>query len=87
VSIKNISQAVGVHPIHLTRSFQSFYRCTPGEFLRNLRLRRSAELLVSTKLSVAEIALESGFFDQSHLTRHFRRTFGIPPGEFRSISN
>lgn len=87
LSINNLSREIGVHPIHLTRTFQTFYGCTPGEFLRNRRLQKAAELLVSSKLSITEIALESGFFDQSHLTKHFHRTFGLPPGKFRNLTN
>ena len=86
MAIKDLSRTVGVHPIHLTRTFRAFYRCTPGEFLRARRLQRAAELLTSTRLSLIEVALESGFADQSHLTKHFRRTYGVPPGQYRRLT-
>jgi len=86
VTIHALSRAVGVHPIHLTRTFRAFYRCTPGEFLRIRRVQKAAELLISTHLPLVEVALKSGFADQSHLTKHFRRAYGIPPGEYRRLT-
>jgi len=85
IRIKDISRLVGVHPIHVTRTFRAFYGCTPGDFLRVCRTQRAAELLTSTRLTLVEVALESGFADQSHLTRHLRRHYGISPGRYRRL--
>lgn len=83
MSIESVSREVDTHPVHLTRTFRKHYGCTPGAFIRFYRLKKAAALLAETNLPLAEIALESGFADQSHFTHHFRDAFGIPPGRFR----
>jgi transcriptional regulator GlxA family with amidase domain len=67
----------------MTRTFRAFERCTPGEYLIAARLRRAAELLSDARLPLAEVALASGFADQSHLGRRFRSGYGVTPGEYR----
>jgi len=83
LELSTIATAVRVHPIHLTRTFRRFFNCTPGEYLRRCRLERATDLLRSSPLPLTEIALNSGFTDQSHFTRTFRRAFGIAPGAYR----
>ena len=58
--------------------------CSPSEYLTELRLRRAATLLVSTNLSVSEIALEVGYLSLSHFSRVFRERFGKTPRAFRN---
>jgi AraC family transcriptional regulator len=86
LTIAEIAAAVGVHPIHLARTFRRHLRCTPGEFARFRRLERAASLLVRTAHPLAEVALSSGFADQSHFSRVFARYFGLPPGEYRVLA-
>ena len=86
LTIAEIAAAVGVHPIHLARTFRRHLRCTPGEFARFRRLEQAASLLVRTAQPLAEVALSSGFADQSHFTRVFARYFGLPPGKYRALA-
>jgi AraC-like DNA-binding protein len=65
------------------RMFRRQMQATPQQFLRRLRLRLSCRELTTTRRSLAAIALDHGFCDQSHFVREFRREFGIPPGEYR----
>lgn len=83
-TVGSIAAAVGVHPVHLAHAFRRFCGSTPGQYLLSLRLDRAASLLAVNTLSVAQIALECGFADQSHFTRQFRRAFGMPPARFRA---
>ena len=84
LSITAIAEAANVHPIHLIRTFRRFFNVTPGEYVRTLRLETAASLL-RTDLSIAQVALESGFSDQSQLSRNFKRKFGLTPSEFRRL--
>src|SRR5215469_8450817 len=86
LSIAEIAAAVRVHPIHLARTFRRHVRCTPGEFARFRRLERAAAMLLRTTRPLAEVALGSGFGDQSHLSRVFLRYYGLPPGEYRALA-
>jgi len=81
--VQAVARAVGVHPVHLTRNFRQHFRCTPGEFLRAHRIKRAANLLLDPRVSVAEVAADCAFADQSHLVRGFRRHFGTSPQKFR----
>jgi AraC family transcriptional regulator len=84
--VGEIATEVGVHPIHLTRTFRRHLRCTPGEFQRRHRLASAAELLARTSLDLVEVALSSGFADQSHLTHRFTAQYGLSPGTFRRLT-
>ena len=65
------------------RMFRRQMQATPQHFLRRLRLRLACRELTTTRRSLAAIAVDHGFCDQSHFVREFRREFGIPPGEYR----
>lgn len=81
-----VASQVGVHPVHLTRAFRTFFRTTPGEFLRACRLERAAQLLTASGMPLSNVALASGFADQSHFSKRFRAAFGLPPGEYRELT-
>ncbi len=82
-TVRDVASAVGVHPTHLARAFRRFVGCTPGDLLRTRRVQRAAALLMSRRLSIAEIALEAGFSDQAQFSKAFRRLYGIAPGQYR----
>ncbi|MFG1694724.1 helix-turn-helix domain-containing protein [Nonomuraea sp. NPDC049309] len=63
------------------RSFQRAYGVPPHRYRNLVRLARAKEMPAAGK-SVAEVAGELGFFDQSHLNRHFRQPFGMSAGAF-----
>lgn len=83
-NLADIAGAAGLSPFHLLRVFAEATGQTPHAFLTQLRVDR-AKALLPTALPLARIAAECGFSDQSHMTRLFRRQFGITPGNFRKI--
>src|SRR4029077_15444706 len=83
LTIAAVANGVGIHPVHLARSFRRHFGCSPGEFTRFCRLERAARMLTRSDRPLSEIALESGFGDQSQFTRAFARDLGIAPGEYR----
>jgi len=86
LTMADISRAVGVHPIHLARTFRRHFRCTPAAFARYRRLEKAAGLLARTVTPLADVAQACGFGDQAHLTRLFTRSFGVPPGLYRGLA-
>jgi AraC family transcriptional regulator len=77
-----------VHPVHLAAVFRKFHDQTIGEYIQNLRIEFATKLLLNREIPLCEIALSSGFSDQSHFTRIFKRITGTTPGNFRkSICN
>ena len=84
VTLDDLAREAGVHPVHLSRVFR---RCTGrgiGEHVHQLRIRAACEQMLEPGKPLAEISLETGFADQSHFTRAFRRVAGISPGAFRT---
>lgn len=85
VTVAEIAQAAGVHPVHLSRTFREHYRMTVGEYLRKLRVEHACRQLSTTDAPLSEIALAAGFCDQSHFSRTFKRVTGTTPAEYRRL--
>lgn len=83
VSVQEIAARVGVHPAYLARRFRAEFGVTPGAFARNARLHWAAERLLESDHSIAEIAIQAGFSDQSHFTRAFRHYVDQTPAQYR----
>lgn len=71
----------------LHRKLNSLTNQSPGEFIRTVKLKKAAALLVEKKLSVTQIALEIGFNSPSHFTKAFKQMFDCLPSEFVSKQN
>jgi AraC-like DNA-binding protein len=82
--LPEIAEEVGVHHVYLARVFRRFCNCSIGEYLRKTRVDWATARLAESELSVAQIALEAGFADQSHLTRVFKNLTGLTPARYRS---
>jgi len=81
VSLSELSRAAGLSPFHLHRSFSRSVGLPPHAFQLQLRVDR-AKTLLARGLDIASVAQRTGFADQSHFTRVFRRSVGITPGRF-----
>jgi AraC family transcriptional regulator len=79
LSLSDVAAAVGLSTYHFARLFKHSTVKAPHQYLLDARVRKAKELLATGKFTVSEAAHEVGFFDQSHLTRHFKRVFGLPP--------
>jgi AraC family transcriptional regulator len=79
LTVSGIAQAVGMSRNHLTRLFKESTGQSPYRYVVEARVRKAKELLTTCKFTISEAAHHVGFVDQSHLTRHFKRVFGLPP--------
>jgi AraC family transcriptional regulator len=84
ITLDDLSQEAGVHPVHLSRVFRKFVGEGIGEHVHRLRVRAACEQMRVPEVSIADISLALGFADQSHFTRAFRRVAGMTPMAFRS---
>ncbi len=66
------------------RQFRATYHSSPHDYVRQIRVRMSCSALVFSKKTLAEVANEFGFADQSHFTKEFRRIMGETPRAYRS---
>lgn len=78
-----IAQHVNVSVRHLERLFQSEIGMSPLSFAFELRLNNALNLLVTTRNSIIDIALECGFLSNSHFSRSFRNVYGKTPSQVR----
>ena len=83
VTLAEIADAVGVHPVHLAQTFRRKYRCTIGDYVRNLRIEYACHELAASSKSIVDIAQAAGFCDQSHFARTFKRAIGAAPSHYR----
>ena len=84
LSLKEISQSLHVHPTYLSREFSKYFDdLSFGDYIRKLRIEKAIQLLNESEHSLAEIAYLTGFSDQSHFNRIFKKTTGKNPSAFR----
>ncbi|SMF04858.1 AraC family transcriptional regulator [Desulfovibrio gilichinskyi] len=83
LTLNNLSDIACISSFHLQKLFVKKYGISPQEYLIHCRVRES-EHLIKMGITLAEAALYSGFFDQSHFSRNFKRVIGISPGRFLS---
>lgn len=82
VTLEEAARVLQAHPAHLVRAFSGAYGIAPHQYLTSRRVDRARRLLLDG-VPPGETAAATGFFDQAHLTRHFRRLVGVTPGRYR----
>lgn len=85
LSLQEAARVLHAHPAHLVRAFSGAYGIAPHQYLMSLRVGRARRLLLDG-LAPGEVAAAAGFYDQAHLTRHFRKLVGVTPGRYRVSS-
>ncbi len=83
VTLAELSQLTQLSRFHLVRVFRDTMGVPPHAYLRQLRVQRAKRALQAGQ-PIAQVALETGFTDQGHLTRWFRRLWGYTPGDYRN---
>ncbi len=83
ISLQAMADAAGLSPFHFSRMFKAATGASPHQYVLRRRIDIGAELLLAREESIAVIALELGFTDQSHFTMHFKRIHGLGPAGYR----
>jgi len=81
ISIDELARLAGVSETHVIRSFTQRVGMPPHAYLLGVKVEKAKALLLRGT-SLSEVALGAGFSDQSHFTRHFKRTTGHTPGQY-----
>ncbi|HEY0377288.1 MAG TPA: AraC family transcriptional regulator [Pyrinomonadaceae bacterium] len=85
VSLSQLTSITNLSPFYLLRVFHNQVGFPPHEYQTQVRIARARKLLLEGK-PISHVALETGFCDQSHLSRNFKRIVGMTPGQFSSQS-
>ncbi len=68
------------------RTFKASFGCTPGQYVRRMRIARAQNLMTMSSEPLCQIAAECGFADQAHFSRCFRKFVGNPPARWRALA-
>lgn len=82
ISIDDVAKSVGVSRSHLYRVFMSNVGKSPIDYLTEYRINEACKLLRTGSLSIAEVAISVGFFDQFYFSRVFKKAMGMPPSKY-----
>ena len=83
IKINDLVEISGMSSRQLHRKFLGVFGTTPLQFLNKTRVESACDDLLERDKSISEIALDTGFYDQSSLTQHFRKHVGMTPARYR----
>lgn len=86
LSLDEIAAEVDLSAYHFSRLFKQSTGLAPHQYQIHCRVERAKELLQAGEMAIADIATQVGFYDQSHLSRHFKRIVGVSPKTIRQNS-
>lgn len=85
VRLDEAADLLQAHPVHLIRAFRREYGLPPHRYLTSRRVEHARRLLLAG-IPPADVATAAGFYDQSHLCRHFKQLVGVSPAYFARLS-
>ena len=83
IKLEELAALTHSSPSHFTKQFKRSTGLPPHQYLIQQRIERAKELLSNAVLTIAEVSQVVGFFDQSHLVRHFKYWVGVTPRDYR----
>jgi transcriptional regulator GlxA family with amidase domain len=87
IRLIELAEAAKISPSRLSHLFKTEMGLSPGQYLMKLRMQKAGNLLATSRLSVKQIMALVGYDNKSHFVRHFRRSFGVAPSEYRKASS
>jgi AraC family transcriptional regulator len=87
IGLQQVAEACELSVSHFARAFKETFRKPPHRWLTERRVDRARDLMMNSHLPLADIAIRSGFGDQSALNRSFKRIHGVSPGIWRRRTN
>lgn len=84
LSLKYLSNELGVHPGHISRAIPKYFSSTLGGYIRQQKIRKAINLMHNFSHSLQDITYKCGFADQSHFTRTFKSYLGMTPKAYRN---
>ena len=82
--VEELSREIGMSRVHMNRKMKEIINISPSSFIRSIRLKQAAYLLVNNKVNISEVAYRLGFSTHSYFSSSFKEYFGMSPKEFVS---
>ncbi|MCK5407404.1 MAG: AraC family transcriptional regulator [Candidatus Krumholzibacteria bacterium] len=82
--VEEIARMSGLSVYQYEKRMKEIFQLTAGQFIAKTRIEAACRLLRSTKMSIADVAVGCGFYDQSAFTRQFKSTTGLTPSKYRT---
>jgi AraC-like DNA-binding protein len=82
LSVDMIASEVGISRVHLYRKMKELTGQTPHEFIRNIRLKNAASLLVKKSMNVSEVTYACGFTNTASFSIIFKKFYGVSPRDY-----
>lgn len=83
IRARDLAEIAHLSVSQFERRFRRTFHMTPRQYILRARIGAACRMLARSEAKLTEVALACGFYDHSHLSHHFRRAVGIPPGAFR----
>jgi AraC family transcriptional regulator len=84
-SLAELGKIAGLHPSYLVNAFRERFGCSIGQYRRRRRVTRAIRQIWNTQAALSDIALETGFYDQSHCTNELRKDLRLTPNQIRKM--
>ncbi len=86
IEMAALAKVASLSHSQFNRRFRAIYRMSPSAYLQRVRVHEVSRRLVERHQAIGMIALETGFYDQAHLTRTFKKILGVTPKDFRRMN-
>ncbi len=83
LNVETLAQQVGISRVHIYRKLKELTNLSARDFIKNIRLKQSATLLMQKNLTISDIAYATGFTTLSHFSSSFKEMYGVSPTEYR----
>ena len=83
ITLRQLAESTGLSQPVFSRLFKRITQTTPIQYITENRLNRARKLLANTNKTLADIAAETGFYDEAHFVRTFKDSRGLTPGAYR----
>ena len=83
IGLEDLANLLDLSTYYLCREFRNSVGVSPYRYILERRIEKAQELIKNSKLSLADVAYESGFSSQSQMTQHFRKSVGVTPKVYR----
>ena len=82
--VEELSREIGMSRVHMNRKLKESINISPSSFIKSIKLKQGAYLLVNNKVNISEVAYRVGFSTHSYFSSSFKEYFGLSPKEFVS---